>query len=161
MSTQADKIKCRIGKFKIGVKLNKSKKQRNFVLPLFSIKLDDEARSEEGREEVGRDDVLGRGERENGIAAVTVSLKSVTLSLPLINTEFPPEEPETEFAIPPKLLVEVEVGKPGRELEEESVGMEVETEVVAGVSLFVAFFTNPKIKKEKQFFCECKINKKV
>lgn len=148
-----DKIKCRIGKFKIGVKLNKSKKQRNFVLPLFSIKLDDEARSEEGREEVeedvGRDDVLGRGERENGIAAVTVSLKSVTLSLPLINTEFPPEEPETEFTIPPKLLVEVEVGKPGRELEEESVGMEVETEVVAGVSLFVAFFTNPKIKKEK------------
>ena len=148
-----DKIKCRIGKFKIGVKLNKSKKQRNFVLPLFSIKLDDEARSEEGREEVeedvGRDDVLGRGERENGIAAVTVSLKSVTLSLPLINTEFPPEEPETEFTTPPKLLVEVEVGKPGRELEEESVGMEVETEVVAGVSLFVAFFTNPKIKKEK------------
>lgn len=148
-----DKIKRRIGKFKIGVKLNKSKKQRNFVLPLFSIKLDDEARSEEGREEVeedvGRDDVLGRGERENGIAAVTVSLKSVTLSLPLINTEFPPEEPETEFTIPPKLLVEVEVGKPGRELEEESVGMEVETEVVAGVSLFVAFFTNPKIKKEK------------
>lgn len=108
--------------------------------------MDDEARSEEGREEVEEDegnDEFGRGERENGIAAVTVSLKSVTLSLPLMNTEIPPEDTETEFAIPLKLLVEVEVGRPGRELEEVSIGTVVEIEVVIGVSLFVAFFTNP------------------
>ena len=117
--------------------------------------MDDEARSEEGREEVEEEvgrDVFGRGDRENGIAAVTVSLKSVTFSLPLINAEIPPEEPETEFAIPPKLLVEVEVCKPGRELEVVSIGIEVETEVVMGVSLFVAFLTNPKIKKRRKYF---------
>ena len=136
----------KFGKFKIRLKW--TKKQRNFILPLFSSELDDEARSEEGKEEVEEDegkDAFGRGDKENGIAAVTVSLKSVTLSLPLENTEIPPEDTETEFAILPKLGVEVEVGKPDREVEEVSIGIEVETEVVIGVSLFVAFFTNPKI----------------
>lgn len=129
---------------------------------MFSSVVDDEARSEEGREEVeeeeGREEEeIGiRGERENGIADVTVSRKSVTLSFPLENTETPPAETETAFHTPLKLDVEVEVGKAERdwvvsmgiEVEEEVViGIEVVAEVLVGVSLLVAFLTNPKIRK--------------
>jgi hypothetical protein len=132
-------------------------------LPLFSSVVDDEARSEEGREEVeeeeGREEeeeIGMRGERENGIADVTVSRKSATLSFPLDNTETPAAETEMEFPTPLRLDVEVEVGKAERdwvvsigiEVEEEVVvGIEVVAEVVAGISLLVAFFTNPKIRK--------------
>jgi hypothetical protein len=97
-----------------------------------------------------------RGERENGIADVTVSRNSVTISFPLENTETPPVETETAFPIPDRLDVEVEVGKTGRDwvvsmgidVEEEVViGIEVAVEVMVGVSLFVAFLTNPKTQK--------------
>lgn len=105
---------------------------KNFILPLFSCEVDDAARSDEGREEVEEavgNDEFGRGESENGIAVVTASLKSVTLSLPLENAEVPPFETETEFTIPPKLEVDIEVGMAGMEWEI-SIGVEVEIEVV-------------------------------
>lgn len=79
---------------------------------MFSSVVDDEARSEEGREEVEAEE--GR-EEENGIADVTVSRISITLSFPLENTETPAAETETAFPTPLRLDVEVEVGKAERD----------------------------------------------
>ena len=131
---------------------------------MLSSVVDDEARSEEGKEQVEEEegkeeeDIGIRGERENGMADVTVSRKSVTLSFPQENTEMPPAETETEFPTPLRLDVKVEVAvdKAKRDwvvsmgievVEEVVIGIEVVEEVVVGVSLFVAFFTNPKIRK--------------